>query len=332
MKAEILDIATEKINELDGIECRLLTDDMVENGKFFDAEIAIYHGNLENRYFAEIKRKIVPNHVPRILEQIENVEHLIIIADYITPKAKELLRINNVPYADTAGNMFLKNQNLYILIQTNKTNRNTLKTNTKAFNKAGLKVIYQFLLNPEFINKPYRFIGEKANVTIATIGVVLKDLLKENYIFQENKKEYKFQNRERLYEEWVKGYNSNLRPKLRKKRYRWLNKNVKWRKLKLPEETFWGGVNAAEILTEYLIADKIEIYTGQKFEEVMKRLKILPDDKGPITITELFWKNKQHNTQLVDPMLIYADLLNDTNTRYLETANIIYKEHVQDKL
>ena len=101
MEAEILNIATEKINELEGIECKILAEDMVGNGKFFDAEIAIYHGNLENRYFAEIKRKILPNHVPRILEQTENVEPLIIIADYITPKAKELLRINNVPVSYT---------------------------------------------------------------------------------------------------------------------------------------------------------------------------------------------------------------------------------------
>ncbi len=332
MEDEILHTAIEKINELEGIECKILTENMVENGKFFAEAIAIYHGNLENRYFVEIKKKIVPNHVPRILEQAKNIEPLIIIADYITPKAKELLRINNIAYVDTAGNMFLRSQYLYLLIQTNKTNRNTLKTNTKAFNKAGLKVIYQFLINPEFINKPYRFIGEKANVTIATVGVVLKDLLKENYVIQESKKEYKFLNRERLFEEWVKEYNRNLRPKLRKKRYRWLNKNANWRKMKLPRETFWGGVNAAEILTEYLIADKVEIYTAQKFEEVMKRLKILPDDKGEITITELFWENKEQNDQLVEPMLIYADLLGDINTRYLETANIIYKEYVQDKL
>ncbi len=332
MEAEILNIATEKINNLEGLECKILAENTEENETFFDAKIAIYHGNLENKYFAEIKKKIVPNNVPRILEQTKNIEPIIIIADYITPKAKELLRINNISYVDTAGNMFLKSQYLYLLIQTNKTNRNTLKTNTKAFNKAGLKVIYQFLLNPEFINKPYRFIGEKANVTIATVGVVLKDLLKENYIIQENKKEYKFHNKERLFEEWVKEYNKNLRPKLRKKKYRWLNKSVNWRKIKLPRETFWGGVNAAELLTEYLIADKIEIYTGQKFEEVMKRLKILPDDKGDITITELFWKNKEHNNQLVEPMLIYADLLGGTNTRYLETANIIYKKYVQDKL
>ena len=161
---------------MEGIECRILKEEMVENAKLFDAEIAIYHGDLENRYFAEIKRRIVPNHVHRIIEKTGNVEPLIILTDSITPKAKELLRLNNVSYVNTAGNMFLKNQYIYLLIQTNKTNRITIKTNTKAFNKAGLKVIYQFLLNPEFLNKPYRFIGEKANVTIATVGVILYHL------------------------------------------------------------------------------------------------------------------------------------------------------------
>ena len=135
-------------------------------------------------------------------------------------KAKGLLRLNNIPYADTAGNMFFRTQNLYVFIQTKQTNRDKLKTNTRAFNKAGLKVIYQFLINSEYLNKPYRFICEKAKVTIATVGVVLKDLLKQNYLVKANDNEYKFQNREKLFEKWVTQYNRNLRPKLMKKGYR----------------------------------------------------------------------------------------------------------------
>ena len=332
MKYEILKIAVEKINELVGIECTIINEGIEGNEKFLDAIVGISHAEIKDVYFVEIKKKIVPNHIPRILEQIKSIEQLIIIAEYITPKAKELLRINNVPYVDTAGNMFLNNKSIYVLVQTDKTNRDKLKTNTKAFNKAGLKVVYQFLTNPEFINKPYRFIGDKANVTIATVGVVLKDLLKEKYLIQKNEKEYKFQNREKLFEEWVKGYNRNLKPKLRRKRYRWLNKNQKWREIKLPKETYWGGAIAAEKLTEYLIADKIEIYTGLKFEEVMKSLRILADEKGEITITELFWKTQEEMDLQIDPMLIYADLIDDGNTRYLETANLIYKEYVQNRL
>lgn len=332
MNTDILNVATEKINGLIEIKCRILNQEIRAIDKFIDAEIAIYYGSIEERYFAEIRKKIVPDNIPKILEQTKGVKNLMLLADYITPTARELLRMNNIQYVDTAGNMFLKNQNMYVLIQTNKTNRAKLNTNTKAFNKAGLKVIYQFLTNPEFLNKPYRFIGEKAKVTIATVGIVLKDLLRENYILQANTKEYKFQNREKLFEEWVKEYNRNLRPKLKKKRYRWLNKNENWRTIKLPIETYWGGANAAEKLTEYLIADKIEIYTALQFEEVMKVLKIIPDNKGEITVTEIFWKDQHHKSEIIDPMLIYADLLNETNPRYLETANKIYKAHVQDKL
>jgi len=330
MRDEILKIAIEKINALIGIECKVLKEEVRVMDRLIDAEIVIYQGNLEKKYYAEIKKKIVPDNIPRILEQTNNTKDLIFFADYITPTAKEMLRVNNIPYADTAGNMYLRNQNIYILIQTNKTNRNKLKTNTKAFNKAGLKVIYQFLINPEILNKPYRFIGEKAKVTIATVGVVLKDLLKEKYIIQTNDKVYRFQKRENLFTEWVREYNRNLRPKLKKKRYRWLNKNKNWRKVKLPDKTYWGGANAAEKLTEYLIADKIDIYTDLQFEEVMKELKIIPDNQGDITVTEIFWKNQ--NAQQIDPILIYADLLNQTNTRYLETANIIYTNYVQNKI
>lgn len=331
MDFEILNIAQEKINEIVGIECRILENSLVK-GESIDAEIAIKRGGKENRYYAEIKKKVVPNNIARILEQAKKLEPLVIIADYITPKAKELLRMNNVSYVDTAGNMFLQNKYIYVLIQTDNTNRQKIESNTKAFNKAGLKVIYQFLINPEYINKPYRFIGAKAKVTIATVGVVLKDLLREKYIVQANKKKYKYLNREKLFEEWVREYNNKLRPKLRSRRYKWLNKDQNWRKKKLPDGAFWGGSNAAEILTKYLIANKIEIYTGLGFEQVMKSLKILPDEKGEITMTEIFWSDDKQKVQLVDPILIYADLLNDGTARSLEAANMIFKEYVEAKL
>jgi len=333
MEEEIFKIATKKIDELIGIECKITKAEMYNKNKFVDAEIVIKQGNTEILYLVEVKRKIVPDQVPRILDQNDQKNPTIYLVDYITPTAKELLRLNNIPYVDTAGNMFLNNQHLYIYIQTDKTNRKKLKTHTKAFNKAGLKVIYQFLKHPEYINKPYRFIGKKAKVTIATVGNVLKDLLKEKYIVQVKNRTYKFLKRNELFEEWVKEYNRNLKPKLKTKRYKWLKKNKNWRNVKLPLRTLWGGPNAAEILTEYLIADKIEIYTGLEFQEVINQIKIIPDNEGEITLTETFWEVQDENTDnTVDPMIIYADLLNNTNPRYLETAQKIYKEHVQDKL
>ena len=93
-------------------------------------------------------------------------------------------------YADTAGNIFVNFKNIFIHINTGKTNRSKVNTNTSAFTKSGLKVIYQFLIHPDYINKPYRFIGAQAMVTIATVGTVFKDLLREKYIVKSNEKEY----------------------------------------------------------------------------------------------------------------------------------------------
>lgn len=332
MESEILKKSVTQIDKLLGINCKVLSLKVHKNNNTLDAEIALAHNNNEVKYFVEIKRRIVPEQIPGIIEQAEEISPLMLVADYISPKAKELLRLKNISYADTAGNMYLSDEGIYIYIQTNKTNREKLKTYTRAFSNAGLKVLFQFLKNPAYLNKSYRFIGDKAKVTISTVGTVIHNLLKENFIVQIDDKKYQFVDRKRLFEEWVKEYNNSLRLKLKQKRYKWLTKDTHWKNIELPRETYWGGVNAAELLTEYIIADRMQIYTSLPFQDVMKTLKIIPDDHGEIIVIETFWKNEEASNNLIDPILIYADLLFDANPRSIEIANKIYKEYVQDKL
>lgn len=329
MKQEILNIAIEKINKETDIVCHLIDSDLPKGG---NSQIELNYGGVINQFTVEVQKQILPNNITHIVELAKDVNSLFIVTEYVTKKAQELLIQHNIPFCDTAGNIFLKTKNIYINIQTGKTNRGAIQTKTKAFNKAGLKVIYQFLLNPDYLNKSYRFIGEKAKVTIATVGVVIKGLLQEKYIIQLKDKEYQFIDRKRLFEEWVKEYNRNLRPKLTQKRYRWLNKNQDWKSIKLPKETYWGDTCGAELLTEYLIADRFEIYTGISFQEVSRSLKLIPDKMGDVVIKELFWKDVLEHENIVSPILIYADLMFEANPRYLETADKIYKDYVQDQL
>lgn len=333
MENLIINNALDKIQETTGIECEILSNELRIKDKLIDAQIEIRYNNSKKKYYVEAKQKLVPADVPKIIYQTKSAKPFIYLAEYITPKAMELLQFNNIAYADTIGNIYLKNKDLYIFIQTERTNRKKLKTHTKAFNKAGLKVVFQFLQNPEYLNKPYRFIGEKAKVTISTVGNVFKDLLKEKYIIRIDKHNYQFDKRDELFEEWIKAFNKNLRPKLKTKKYRWLNTKTNWKKIKLPPKTHWGGPNAAEIMTNHLIADKMQLYTALAFPELMKALKIIPDENGEIVVTEKFWKNENDDKDnMVDPILVYADLLHDTNPRYITTANKIYKDYVQDKL
>ncbi len=331
MESEILGFAIDRINELRGISCTLLTVDHQQPDGSIDAEIAINHDDLELRFYVEVKRRIMPEQATRLLAQKSKVSPIVYFTQYITPRAREILRKQDIPYVDTAGNIFLNHKSLYINIQTEKTNREKLKTHTRAFNRAGLKVVYQFLIHPHYINKSYRFIGHHANVAIATVGNVLQDLLRERYLVRTNNKEYEFANKSGLFEEWVRAYSHVLKPKLRKRKYRWKDKNTNWKDIRLPDQTYWGGVSAAEILTDYLIADRIEIFTGITFQAVMQAMEILPDDNGEITLYETFWKDDTES-RTVNPILVYADLIYDSSPRYVEAANRIYEEYVQDIL
>lgn len=330
MNNELLQIAIEKVNDLAGIDCEAMM--LNKHGNSADAEITLIHNNTSLTYLAQTKQKIVPQQVALFTAQTSIDLPTLLVADYITPRAKSLLKDRNISYVDTAGNMFLNHQGLYVYIQTHTNNRQKLKTNTSAFNKAGLKVVFQFLVHPEYLNKPYRFIGKKAKVAIATVGKVIQGLLREKFLIRVDKKTYQFTDRKRLFEQWVNVYSTTLKPKLKQKKYRWLSKNTDWKTIELPNKTYWGGANAAELLTNYLIADHTTIYTHLPFQEVMKTLKIIPDSKGTIAVVESFWGYEMIDSQWVSPILVYADLLSNPTPRHIETAHKIYKNDVQYKL
>lgn len=126
---------------------------------------------------AEVKSKIVPAQIPGIVALKEEIGSLIVIARYITPLAKEMLVKEQIPYADTAGNIFLNKKAIYIHVENKKPNLDKVESKGRAFTPAGLKVVYQFLLHPEHINNTYRFIGERAGVTIRTVGKTIEGLV-----------------------------------------------------------------------------------------------------------------------------------------------------------
>jgi hypothetical protein len=112
---------------------------------------------------------------------------------------------------------------------------------------------------------------------------------------------------------------------------------VDWKNINLPENTFWGGPAAAELLTDYLIADQWTVYTDLDFIEIMEKFQLIPDKKGEVEVVKRFWNagSEDVNTvreATVDPILVYADLIEDPNFRYVETAKIIYNEYVKNNL
>jgi hypothetical protein len=337
MDKEILTTAVQNINTLHNIHCRIEGRELLYRDRGIDAQIHLKIGQEEILLNAEVKSKIVPVQVPNIIGLKEDIDSLIVIAHYITPRAKEMLIQEQIPYADTAGNIFLNEKAIYIFVEHKKPDLDKIESKGRAFTPAGLKVVYQFLLHPEYINKTYRFIGKRAGVTIRTVGKALEGLVNEKYVLKENKNNYVYIDREQLLQRWVTAYNKNLKPKLNRRRYRWKNKSVRWQNINLPKNTLWGGPAAAELLTNFLIADKWTVYTERDFNEIMEKFHLIPDKNGDVEVVERFWHEsnddlKNEREGIVHPILVFSDLIEDPNSRYVETAKIIYKDYVENKL
>ncbi|MDD3688102.1 MAG: type IV toxin-antitoxin system AbiEi family antitoxin [Bacteroidales bacterium] len=331
MVNEILNNAVQKLIDLAGLECKIIKGKKSCEKQSEDNYLEIKTVNSVVDFKVVIKSKFVPTQILMLKESLVNFENSVLVSDYISAPAKKTLKENNINYIDTIGNVFIKAKDLFVFVEVNKTNRADNKTVNRAFKTAGLKVIFQFLIEPECVNLPYRQIAERTNVAIDTISKVIKELLKEKYIVKADNKNYKFVDKKRLFEDWSVNYSKNLKQKLKQKSYRFLDTETDFKTIVLPEITYWGGAYAAEILTKYLNANSGIIYTGLDFQELMKELRLLPDNKGNITVVEKFW-TEDIRTNTVNPMLVFADLTTDNDQRLLETANLIYKDYVENNL
>lgn len=107
--------------------------------------------------------------------------------------------------------------------------------------------------------------------------MVIAGLKETDYLIALNQKEYLWKNRKELLERWVREYETNLIPKIQKGRYR-LKEN--WRNIQLNEKDGWGGEAAGELMTQYLRAEKLILYTGATRNELMSQYRFIPDEKG----------------------------------------------------
>jgi hypothetical protein len=93
-----------------------------------------------------------------------------------------------------------------------------------------------------------------------------------------------------------------------------------------------GGETAAAKLTRYLKPAVQTIYLPKDTKaqaQLMKELRLIKDPAGEVELRAKFWRfESPEYPDLVPPLLIYADLLATADDRNIETARMIYDEHL----
>jgi hypothetical protein len=299
-----------------------------------DGQLQLKIENQTIDLFAEIRTEIRTIHLQKIEDQAKEYNPFIIMAQRIFPKIKEELRNRNIAYLEANGNIFLKEKGIFVWIDTNNLVEIKNKTTNRAFTKTGLKVVYQFLINEQWINYTYRQIAEQTNTGIGNLNNIFTGLKQEGYLLQINKQQYKIENKKKLLETWVMEYEKRLKPTLTIGTFRFLKEDdfYNWKNLQLQKgKTCWGGEPAGDIFTNYLRPEELTIYTTETRGDLMKNYRLVPDINGNILILKKFWEYDEINDNVVHPLLAYADLINKGDRRCTETAQKIYDEYLQDK-
>lgn len=308
----------------------------VQNGfKELDGQLTLTFGNEKIKFNTEIKNELRNHIIPQLLDYNQRLTPFILVAGRLFPKMKEQLRQNNVAYLEANGNFYFRKDQKWILIDTNPPLPQEQDNRNRAFTKTGLKVLFEFLLNKELVNQPYRQIAEYTETAVGNITNIIGGLKQEGFILPLTKNKIMLNNQEALIQRWVDAYEQNLKPTLKIGAFRFANEkdDVNWNRVNLNEKkNWWGGEPAGDLLTNYLRPEELTLYTDETRNELMRNYKLIPDEHGRVKAYKRFWFTTNNKPKVVPALLAYADLMNKDDKRCRETAEKIYEQYIRPNL
>ncbi|HNW70737.1 MAG TPA: type IV toxin-antitoxin system AbiEi family antitoxin [Bacteroidales bacterium] len=269
-----------------------------------------------------------------IYAQLKDIEEkikkpLVVVAKFIASDIAKEFKEKGINYIDIAGNGFIKQGNIFIFVSGQKANIAQKTNQARAFQEAGIKLIFNLLSDSKNLMSSYRELAEKTGIAIGSVSNIIRELEDLHFILKTESKRV-LKNKPELLNRWVIAYNDVLRPKLVKRKMRFADKNkyVEWRSIIQPNDngTFlWSGEPAGAILTNYLKPATFTIYTDKNWQECAKLFNMVPDENGDIEIMTIFWniEDYKNDKQTVPPVIAYTDLINTGLDRNLETAKLI---------
>ena len=277
-----------------------------------------------------------------LISQIKSVSSkAILFADFVNPVMAEKLRRRSISFVDCAGNAFIKglsikDKKFSFFVKGKKPARVRAKrVRGRAFNSAGLKLIFAVFNRPQFLQASYRDISNKVNIALGSVGPVIDDLYASGYILDDGEK--RLVNKKRLFERWVDGYLEKLRPKQILACYSCDDEN--WWKTARPADFqgLWGGEVAIAKPTPYMMPENISLYfsSDAKHKDFAKHYGLRRDDAGEICVYKSFWSPVYAGDENIDglsPMIVYADIVDSINPGSWDVAKTFYGEAVMHLL
>lgn len=325
-----------KENELIAQACKNLSDKLggcdvsstMSQNRIFDSTVSV-----ADTTFCVIAKSVVMNsNMSFTIQQAEAAREatnlpVLLVLGYVQPSIMQNLFDNGINVIDYAGNCMIKHGLLCVNVSGQK---NTYRNDTKshALSESAIKLIYRFLSDKSFISKAYRTISSETGMSLGSIKNTIEELTNRQFVMHTDKNR-KLINEDKLLELWVQAYNQTIRPKLMLRRMSFRTDEMRnnWQEMNLPEGMSWGGDCGANLTDAYLIPGSFEIYTSKPSAMLMTTGMVVPDENGDIVLYQKFW-NDDADSKVAPRLIIYADLMNNGDSRQVEAAQRLIKNGI----
>lgn len=294
------------------------------------------------RYSVLVRRHVtaaVARNIAALAHRSAAKSPFLLVAERINPDAADSLKTLGLQYVDCSGSIYLFSEEPYAYIHLTGRRSPRLRAEkvVRAFQPAGLRVIFTLLSLYSERNSSYRTIAMYSGVALGTVVNTMEDLEKLGYIrSNRGKRILDIDKEDELIDRWVEGYLQRLRPKLGIQRFRTRNLDW-WREFGMEEykhfDLWLGGEPAAAVLMKYLRPGRITVYGRPNLDEFARRVKLSRDDDGELELLQPFWdfegapiQDKYDGKRLCPPLLIYADLVGAGDARCLDAAGMLREE------
>jgi hypothetical protein len=301
-------------------------------GKAEDRVYGIVFQNRIMQFIVEYKKHLPAFQVEQVAKAQSLRFPLLVVAEQIAAPAREQLRMKGIAYLEANGNIFINNSQATIFLDGHKPIKETKPVTNRAFTKTGLKAVFHLLNNPDAISRTYRQLSEETGIALGNIKYIIDGLTEAGYILPLTKRKVALQNKRELLDRWIAGYRETLKPDLFKGAFRILadDKRDNWKDINMIAINMeWGGEAAGEIMTNYLQARVLTLYTPGITDQQANEIGLVPDQKGDVRLYKKFWHENNNSNATAPPLLVYADLLITDDPRCMETARRIYEKYIK---
>lgn len=265
--------------------------------------------------------------------QIQAFRHAgLLLAPYLTPELAQQCRNMGLPFLDAAGNAFLREGGLYVLVAGQKPDKAQRYADRplRAFDRTGLRVVFALLAAPDLMQAPYRDLAKAAGVALGTVSSVLNELRQQGFLVEMDGQR-RWIDLERVRQAWTINYPLRLRERLRVRRF--AAKETDWWQTAHPEAFggFWGGEVAVAKLMGNLNPKTFTIYLPEERAGFLAKHRLRADPQGPIEVLDLFWdfpQLQEFQKGIAPPLVVHADLLTIGNPRTLEEARRLHDQYL----